>query len=99
MRSAVSLFLLVVLFAPKTSWGREDPWWAKDKVRHFALSFIITSFLRSENLRRPLNQREAFILTFSLGVGKELWDCFVRKKEFSLKDLSYDLLGSICGSF
>jgi uncharacterized protein YfiM (DUF2279 family) len=98
MRSVVSLLLLLIFTFPKISWGREDPWWAKDKVQHFALSYISTNFLRSKYLGEPFNRKEAFLLTLSLGVGKELWDRFVRKKEFSFKDLCYDLLGSFLGS-
>ena len=74
-----------------------DPWWGKDKVKHFAFSYILTNYL-SKNPKRPLDKKKAFLLTFSLGVCKEVWDRFKRKREFSYKDLCYDLVGSLLGS-
>lgn len=68
-----------------------DSWFSEDKFKHFFTSYMIYSFLRDH-----LNKEKSIIITFSLGLSKELFDGF-RKEKFSYKDLIWDALGISLG--
>lgn len=101
---ALKISLLAMFFIPflsvsaHTSGLQEDPWWGKDKAEHLSASFIMVSFLRSPNFHHPLERKDAFLLALSTGILKESWDLFIRKENFSYKDLLYDFCGSFLGS-
>ncbi len=84
--------LLIAPFFPKS-----DPWFAKDKVQHFAVSFVVYSGVeywgRSQHWKRP--EIRGITVTISLGLLKELVDWQIRKTGFSWKDLLYDVAGAV----
>lgn len=74
----------------------KDPWWAKDKALHFGVSFVVSTgtYMLFKNCSR--NPRtEAFGLTVSLGIMKEIYDWKLKRKFFSYKDLFFDITGAI----
>lgn len=66
---------------------KNDKWLSKDKFKHFFVSYIIYSVSRELT-----NKENSAIITFSIGISKEIYDGF-RKEKFSYKDLICDLLG------
>ncbi|MFQ6002704.1 MAG: hypothetical protein ACE5KJ_03070 [Candidatus Zixiibacteriota bacterium] len=75
-----------------------DRWWARDKVEHFGVSAYL-SFV-SYKIYHDFyhNHKESSLyfsggLTFSLGLGKEVYDEKRTNGKFSYKDLVADILG------
>jgi len=82
-----SLFLCLVLLV------QSDPWWAKDKVRHFATAYVLTK----SSMQAGIDRRYSAAIVFTLSVGKEVYDKKVKKTFFSFKDIIYDLAGVTLG--
>ncbi len=75
--------------------AEQDPMWGQDKVYHFAVSFILcTTFMALSDI----DERKAFSVTVGIGILKELYDWGVKRTGFSLRDLTYDLLGAASAS-
>ncbi len=72
---------------------KNDKWLSNDKFKHFFVSYIIYS--ASYEIT---NKENSAIITFSIGVSKEIYDGF-RKEKFSYKDLIWDILGISFGLF
>jgi len=77
---------------------KEDRWLGEDKLKHLMVSAFISGIgyrLCSEGFDLPTQRSRAIAssLTFSLGLGKELWDRTQKGESFSFKDLGADLLG------
>ncbi|MGB4238710.1 MAG: hypothetical protein WBJ87_03730 [Candidatus Hydrothermia bacterium] len=72
-----------------------DPWWAKDKVKHFATAFVLTESFKQASV----NTTHSFCIVASLSFSKEVYDKKVKKSIFSYKDLLYDAAGIILGIF
>ncbi len=93
-------WLLAGTFLLSPFFPRSDPWFAKDKVQHFSLSFIIYSgaeqWYRSH--RWPDARSQSLTITIGLGVLKELVDWRIRGTGFSWKDLLYDVAGAVTAS-
>ena len=72
-----------------------------DKVLHLVVSFVITAvlamFVKHFEPNVPNLNCAAFaaIVAFCIGVGKEVYDLFVRKTTFNGKDLLADAVGCI----
>lgn len=80
----------------------DDKWFSKDKWMHFTTSYFITlqtAYTLDKMLyTKPENARYVSIgISFSLSLGKELYDALYNNSIFSWKDLSYDILGSGLG--
>ncbi len=79
-----------------------DPWLARDKAAHFALSCAVVGFgyhlghIEGGQGRRTARAAAAGIAV-SLGALKEFRDGSSRANRFSLKDLAADLAGTACG--
>ncbi|MDI6850813.1 MAG: hypothetical protein QMD82_02620 [bacterium] len=82
-----SLIFCLILFA------QNDPWWAKDKVRHFATAYILTKAAMQTGMEKKCSAG----IVISLSVAKEIYDKKVKKSSFSFKDLLYDLGGIAFG--
>ena len=77
-----------------------DEWFSKDKGMHLAGSFISTGFvMMSGNRWLNLNKQKSKIVgisfTFSLALGKEIYDSRQENNHFSYKDLTADMLGIV----
>jgi putative lipoprotein len=80
----------------------EDNWFSIDKARHIVASFLLaggTSWVAK--YKCDLDEKKSVLLgvtfTFSLGVGKELWDSRDPRNRFSWVDIVADLVGSFLG--
>ncbi len=87
-------FWLVFSFAPTIAGG--DRWFAPDKVEHFLSSAFVQSMsygaLRTTGVSHRASLAGASLTTLTVGVGKEVHDLHV-KSEFSLRDLTWDVVG------
>lgn len=80
----------------KTEWV--DKWWGKDKAGHFLVSAFLAGVCHNIYQNELQNKKDHSLyfstgFTFSLGLGKEIYDQTRPQKRFSYKDLIYDLLG------
>lgn len=72
-----------------------------DKVLHLVVSFLITAVLAmlvkhfEPNVPNLNCAAFAAIVAFCIGVGKEVYDLFVRKTTFNGKDLLADAVGCL----
>ena len=78
----------------------KDDWFSRDKGMHFAGSFISTGFVmmsgnRALDFKKQKSQMVAVSFTFSLAIGKELYDSNQKNNHFSYKDLAADMLGIV----
>ncbi len=77
-----------MIFLLTFGFEKNDSWISKDKFKHFFLSYIIFSVSYDTT-----NKKEnSAIITFSIGISKEIYDGF-KKEKFGYKDLIWDLLG------
>lgn len=71
-----------------------------DKVLHFAASFIIVALVALTlygvaDLPKVMSIVCALGVAFICGVGKELYDKFIRKTGFDTSDLIADAIGAV----
>ena len=81
-----------------------DRWISVDKGYHLIGSLISTigitnSCMQFADIRKDKSMQIGVSCTFTLGVGKELWDSRKKNNFFSWKDLSADVLGILIGIF
>ncbi len=80
----------------------EDPFFAKDKVKHFAFGFFTTHFLYQEmKFRFDKRENESITISISLSLILSFAKEFKDKKTyglFSWKDIFWDIAGIICVS-
>lgn len=97
-------FLLLLSLAPGCASFRhpDDPWWGPDKAKHFTASFALAAG-GTMALTPSAGENEAAAMGFSAalaaGAGKEIHDRNIKRTYFSGKDLAWDLIGSLLGSF
>lgn len=70
-----------------------DPFFGKDKTKHFGASYIIGQ-IAYENTHSVKKSVAIFTL---IGVSKELYDLKIKKTKFSFKDLFWDVVGGSSG--
>ena len=81
--------------------AQDDPWFAPDKGLHFGVSLALSAGAYGASvpwLERPAS-RALFGVSFAmtLGLAKEGWDATGRG-DASLRDLTWDLVGSLSGA-
>lgn len=97
-------FVSLLLLAPGCASFRhaDDPWWGADKARHFTASFALAAGATMA-LAPSTGEDEAavagFSATLAAGAGKEFYDRNIKRTYFSGKDLTWDLLGALLGSW
>jgi putative lipoprotein len=80
-----------------------DPWFGRDKARHFVVSFLTTgaagySAQHRWKCDRARGVKWGFALSLSLGICKEIRDLRHPGASASFRDLAADLMGSACGA-
>ena len=94
----MKFFLVFSLWTggPKPKVPDPDPWFGKDKLEHFAASFIIESWAHTTFRARGASYAQASwgaaAVTAAAGVGKEMWDR-THHGDFSYRDLAADGAG------
>ena len=79
-----------------------DPWFGIDKVKHFFMSAFITSVSYSALQLTRANHSSAMAgaigISMAVGVGRELHDMRVPGNLFSVRDLTWDAIGTAAGA-
>ncbi|MGQ9708235.1 MAG: hypothetical protein ACUVUR_05110, partial [bacterium] len=80
----------------------EDLWLSRDKFWHFSVSFLMVGagyhlFNNRLGFRRPIAIGISLGTTAGLGLGKELFDRYHEKRNFSYRDLVADGVGILLG--
>jgi putative lipoprotein len=80
----------------------QDAWFGIDKIKHFFMSAFIESVSFSALQASGANHRSAMAgaigITIGLGVGREIHDMRVPGNLFSVRDLTWDVLGTGAGA-
>ena len=79
-----------------------DPWFGVDKVKHFFMSAFINSVSYSALQAAHVNHRSAMTgaigITMAAGLGREIHDMRVPGNIFSVRDLTWDAIGTTAGA-
>ena len=102
--------VIVLLFAGATvaraqTVGRAphpDPWFGIDKLKHFFLSAFINSVAYSALQAAGANHRSSMAgaigITMAAGLGREIHDMRVPGNIFSVRDFTWDAIGTVAGA-
>ncbi len=99
-----TLLVLALAMAGCSARSHYDPWFAADKYLHFAtaggIALGATHHMRASSDLSPAQARQrGLMVTLTLGVGKEVYDSEIRGGAFSWKDMTWNLLGGVCGAY
>lgn len=90
--------LVFAQFAPP----HEDAWFGIDKIKHFFMSAFIESVTYSVLQAARVNHAAAIAgaigFTSAIGVGKEVHDMRTPGNIFSVRDLTWDAIGTSAGA-
>jgi uncharacterized protein YfiM (DUF2279 family) len=99
-------FALVITFGGAAPAPRPDPtpparpadaWFARDKAFHFVASAVIQgaahAAFRARGADYGAASRGAAVVTFTAGIGKEVWDHFHPGHDASARDFAWDVAG------
>ena len=80
----------------------KDSWWGWDKIGHLGFSAVLSGIFYQAYHQQFSNPHKNSVyfsasLTFSLGMGKEIYDSKKPKNKFSYKDLIFDMVGIATG--
>ena len=80
----------------------QDAWFGVDKIKHFFISAFIESVTYSALQAAKVKHRpalgSAIGVTMAVGVGRELHDRRVPGNLFSIRDLTWDAIGTTAGA-
>ena len=98
MSATPFLLCLCLSLGPRAPQARPDRWIAEDKLRHFFVTFAVTSLAGSTARLAGLEPRPAAWtgagVGLALGVAKELRDLARPGSDASLRDLLWDAGGA-----
>jgi putative lipoprotein len=101
MNQLFTICLAVNLVYAQTAVVR-DSWFGIDKIKHFFMSAFIESVSYSALQATRVNHRSAMAgaigVTAAIGVGKEIHDYRNPNNHFSVKDLTWDAIGTGAGA-
>jgi putative lipoprotein len=79
-----------------------DSWFGPDKIKHFFMSAFIESLTYGALQAARVNHRPAvggaIGVTMAIGVGKEIHDKRTPGNIFSVRDLTWDVVGATAGA-
>jgi uncharacterized protein YfiM (DUF2279 family) len=79
-----------------------DSWFSPDKIKHFFMSAFIESVTYSALQAARVNHRPALGgaigVTMAIGVGREIHDKRTPGNIFSVRDLTWDAIGTTAGA-
>jgi uncharacterized protein YfiM (DUF2279 family) len=79
-----------------------DSWFGADKIKHFFMSAFIESVTYSALQAARVNHRaalgSAMGVTMAIGVGREIHDKRTPGNIFSVRDLTWDVVGATAGA-
>ena len=98
MNGFLSLCLAVNLIYGQAAVAHSDSWFGIDKLKHFLMSAFIESVSYSAAQAMGANHRaamgSAIGITLGFGVAREIHDRRVPGNIFSVRDLTWDALGT-----
>ena len=101
MNRLLSLSLAVNLIYAQAAVVR-DSWFSPDKIKHFFMSAFIESLTYSALQAARVNHRPALAgaigVTMAVGVGREIHDKRTPGNIFSVRDLTWDVVGATAGA-
>jgi uncharacterized protein YfiM (DUF2279 family) len=101
MNQLLSLSLAVNLIYAQAAVVR-DSWFSPDKIKHFFMSAFIESVTYSALQAARVNHRPALAgaigVTMAVGVGREIHDKRTPGNIFSVRDLTWDVVGATAGA-
>lgn len=102
---AVGLALVIASKAALAQGSRPphpDPWFGIDKVKHFFMSAFINSVSYSALQAARVNHHSAMAgaigITMAAGLAREIHDMRVPGNIFSVRDLTWDAIGTAAGA-
>lgn len=102
MNQLFSLCLAVNLVYGQAAALHPDSWFGIDKIKHFFMSAFIESVSYSALQAARVNHRSALGgaigITLGLGVGREIHDKRTPGNIFSVRDLTWDAIGTAAGA-
>ncbi|MEW6602089.1 MAG: hypothetical protein AB1499_14040 [Nitrospirota bacterium] len=103
MKLRLLVLLISLSFLPgcATSLTQNDPWFGRDKAKHFIIAGVISGTAKVLADRHGMDNDESFYFAFGttlfFGTSKEVYDLKIRKTGWSWKDLMWDTLGALAG--
>jgi len=80
----------------------KDPWFGPDKIQHFAYSAVIgastAAILKNNGSSKCEAATGGIGFSLAIGAGKEYYDKYIKKTQWSWKDMFWDLAGGAVGS-
>jgi uncharacterized protein YfiM (DUF2279 family) len=102
MISLYSLCLAANLVFAQMAPPHRDSWFGVDKLKHFFMSAFVESVTYSALQAARMNHNAALGgaigITMAVGVGRELHDRRIPGNLFSVRDLTWDALGTTAGA-
>ena len=102
MNSLYGLCVVAQLVFAQMTPPHTDAWFGIDKLKHFFLSAFIESISYSALQAARVNHRAAMGgaigVTMAIGVDRELHDRRIPGNLFSVRDLTWDALGTTAGA-
>jgi len=79
-----------------------DNWFGKDKLAHFGVSAAMAAALTNYKKQHGSSDCEAarigISVSLAVGAAKETYDKYIKRTYWSLKDFTWDVLGSSIGA-
>ena len=101
----IFLILLFVLLLSSSSFCQEkqDNWFGKDKLKHFAMSAVFaggTTFISNNHFdfRKEKSMVIGFSFSVAIGGAKEVADSNFPEETSSVKDFIWDIVGAAAGA-
>ena len=99
---AVCLAINVLYGQVSTTQPHPDSWFGIDKIKHFFMSAFIESVsysaLQAAHVRHRSAMAGAIGTTIGLGVAREIHDMRTPGNIFSVRDLTWDVIGTGAGA-
>jgi putative lipoprotein len=102
MNQLLSLCLAVNIIYGQTAVTHPDSWFGIDKIKHFFISAFIESVSYSALQAMKVHHRPALGgaigITLGFGLGREIHDKRTPGNIFSVRDLTWDAIGTTAGA-
>jgi uncharacterized protein YfiM (DUF2279 family) len=102
MNRLFSLSLVANLIYAQAAVIHQDSWFGADKIKHFFMSAFIESVTYSALQAARVNHRPALGgaigVTLAIGVAREIHDKRTPGNIFSVRDLTWDVVGTTAGA-
>ncbi len=102
MSQLLSVCLAVNILYGQSAIAHPDSWFGIDKIKHFFISAFIESVSYSGLQAMRVHHRSALGgamgITLGLGVGREIHDKRTPGNIFSVRDLTWDAIGTAAGT-